>query len=460
MRVEHLGPKSLIDTSLEAGKIPPQAIELEQAVLGASMLERRALQEVSGFLKPQHFYAIPHQIIWKGCCALYDAGNPVDILTITHWLKKSGELDFVGGPFYISQLTNKVASSANVEYHARIIVQEFVAREVIRINAQAMRDGYDPTEDAFDLANRTEAAMAEMLQGILVKSSVKLGDIATEQLENMDKEDAVRFSPTGWEKLNKVLGGGYQGGDLAIIAGRPGMGKSAAAFSDCLFGAQQGCPTALYSLELGEVKTNARMVSINTGIPLAKILSGAKGMEPHELQRIQEFHTAYAELPIYTNFNSGISLPELRADIGRMVRRYGIRKAIIDQLNWVNPGKKVEDRVGAITRGCKLIAQEFDISVILLHQLSRGLLQRGGDKRPELHDLRDSGAAEQDAQLVIFTHRPEYYNIREDEEGDTKGKAQLIVAKHSNGSLATVNLYFDAPCAAYRSEKPTDTLPF
>lgn len=434
--------------------------EMEAAVLGAALLDFKAIPEVAGFLRPEHFLYSPHAMIWGACLRMYEAGEPVDILTMFKHLAKRKEDKAIGGAFYLASLTGKMASSRNIEHHSRIVVQDFVMREVVRLGTHAVKEALDGRDDSFDIAEATERHIAEMLQETAVRSSVKLGDVAAEQLENMDKEDAVRFSPTGWEKLNKVLGGGYQGGDLVILAGRPGMGKSSAGFSDCLFGAQQGCPTALYSLELGEVKTNARMVSINTCIPLAKILSGAKGMESHELQRIQEFHTAYAALPIYTNFNSGISLSELRADIGRMVRRYGIRKAIIDQLNWVTPGSKVKDSVAAITRGCKLIAQEFDITVILLHQLSRGLLQRGGDKRPELHDLRDSGAAEQDAQVVIFTHRPEYYNIREDEEGDTKGKAQLIVAKNSNGSLATVNLYFDAPCAAYRSEKPTDTLPF
>lgn len=443
------------------GQLPPHAAEIEVAVLGAALLDYRAIPEVAGFLRPEHFYTPAHKTIWATCLRMYEASEPVDILTVFKHLKGRGQAEGVGGAVYLSELTGKMASARNIEYHSRIIVQEFIAREMIRIGADAMKDAYAGTDESFDLAAATEKLISELLQETAVKSSVKLGEVAAEQLENMDKENAVKFHPTGWDKLDKNLGGGYQGGDLVIIAGRPGMGKTSAAFSGCLFGAQQGAPTALFSLELGEVKTNARMVSINTGVPLTKVLAGASSMEPHELQKIQEFHAAYAGLPIYTNFNTGLTVPEIRSEIGRMKRRYSITAAYIDQLNWVNVKEKTQDRVGYITRGVKMIAQEFDIPIILLHQLSRGLLSRGGDKRPELQDLRDSGAAEQDAQVVIFTHRPEYYNIREDEEGDTKGKAQLIVAKNSNGHLSTTNLYFDAPCAAYRNSKPTDQgLPF
>lgn len=446
---------SLIDTSLEVGKIPPQAPELEQCVLGAALLDYRAMADV-GFLKPEHFYVDAHKRIWTACMTMYEKGDPIDLVTMCHYLKRSAELDVIGGAFYLATLTGKMASARNIEYHARIIVQEFVAREVIKHSAESMREGYDETEDAFDVAERAEKRVSEMIQDVAVKTSTTLGSVAEEQLTNMDKPRKDVHS-TGFEKLDRALGGGWSDGDLIIIAGRPGMGKSSFAFSSLLASAKRGHPCALFSLELGEAKTNSRLVSIDTGIPLHRILSGAglKGqLTPDDIARMHVRHSEFAKLPVYTNFNNGLTLPELRSEIGRMVRRYGITAAYIDQLTWITAPDRVKDPVGAITRGCKRIALEFDIPIILLHQLSRAVTARKGDNRPELTDLRDSGAAEQDAQVVVFPHRPEYYGTGDDELGSTKGRADIIIAKNTNGPLDTVSLYFDAPCTAFRDEDP------
>jgi len=429
----------------EAGMLPPHAPELEQAVLGAALLDYRAMSDV-GFLKSEHFYVHAHQTIWKACADLYDHGDPVDILTVTHHLKRSGELDTVGGAYYIAGLTSKMASSRNIEYHARIVLQEFVAREIIRHSAESMREGYADTEDAFDVAERAERRVAEMLQEVAIKTGTSLGDIAAEQLANIDQPKKPVHS-TGYESLDRALGGGWSDGDLIIIAGRPGMGKSSFAFSSILASAKRGNPAALFSLELGEKKTNARLQSIDTGIPLGRILEG--GMGEHDMVRIHAHHAAYAKLPIYLNFHNGLSFAELRSEIGRMVRRYGITAAYIDQLYWVKPPERAKDPVGAVTRACKGIAMEFNIPIILLHQLSRAVTART-DNKPELTDLRDSGAAEQDAQVVIFPHRPEYYGAASDDRGSTAGRADIIIAKNSNGPLCTVELEFDAVCTAFR----------
>jgi replicative DNA helicase len=420
------------------------------------MLEAGAFGDVSGWLKAEHMYVPAHRQLWAACLALYERGEAIDMLTVKHELIRRGELEAVGGPFYISQLTNKVASSANVEWHGRIIVQYWVQREVIRIGAEAMRDGYDNTEDAFDLAERTSVMVDKMMEEVARKSSTTLGAVAEEQLGNMDKEKKPVHS-TGFERLDNALGGGWSDGDLVIIAGRPGMGKSSFAFSSLLASAQRGHPCAVFSLELGEVKTNARLLSIYTGIPLHKILSGTEPrgkLNTDDLAKIHATHTAFAKLPIYPNFNNGLTISELRSEVGRMVRRYGITAVYIDQLTWITAPERVKDPVGAITRGCKRIALEFDIPIILLHQLSRAVTARKGDNRPELTDLRDSGAAEQDAQVVVFPHRPEYYGTGSDEGGDTKGRADIIIAKNTNGPLDTVALYFDAQCTAFRDSDP------
>lgn len=437
------------------GKLPPQATEFEVCVLGAALLDYRAMSDV-GFLKPEHFYVNAHNIIWKACLDMYDKGEPIDLTTMCHYLKKRSELDVVGGAFYLASLTGKMASARNIEFHARIIVQEFVAREVIKHSADSMREGYDESEDAFDLADRAEKRVADLIQEVAVKTSTTLGSVAEEQLENLDKPKKEVHS-TGFEKLDKKLGGGWSDGDLIIIAGRPGMGKSSFAFSSLLASAKRGHPCALFSLELGEAKTNSRLVSIDTGIPLHRILSGAgeKGLlTPDDIARMHAKHAEFSKLPVYTNFNNGLTMPELRSEARRMVKRYGITALFIDQLTWVTAPKGVKDPVGAITRGCKQLALELDIPIILLHQLSRALTARKGDNRPELTDLRDSGAAEQDAQVVVFPHRPEYYGAGEDELGSTKGRADIIIAKNTNGETGMVSLYFDAPCTAFRDDDP------
>lgn len=447
---------SLIDTSLEVGKLPPQAPELEKCVLGAALLDYRAMVDV-GFLKPEHFYVDAHKRIWTACVTMYEKGDPIDLVTMCHYLKRSGELDIIGGAFYLATLTGKMASARNIEYHARIIVQEFVAREVIKHSSDSMREGYDVTEDAFEVAERAERRVAEMIQDVAVKTSTTIGAVAEEQLANMDKPRKEVHS-TGFEKLDAALGGGWSDGDLIIIAGRPGMGKSSFAFSSILAAAKRGHGCGLFSLELGEIKTNARLQSIDTGIPLARILSGSGvggKLDTSDIARMHEKHNAYAALPIFPNFNNGLTIPELRSEVGRMVRRHGITAVYIDQLTWITAPERVKDAVGAITRACKRIALEFDIPVILLHQLSRAVTSRkGGDNKPELTDLRDSGAAEQDAQVVVFPHRPEYYGTGDDELGSTKGRADIIIAKNTNGPLDTVSLYFDAGCTAFRDSDP------
>lgn len=434
--------------STEAGNIPPQAPEAEQAALGAVLSDYRAMNEV-GFLKPEHFYVNAHRAVFEVCTALHEAGNPIDLLTVTMELRKVGKLDIVGGPFYLSKLTNKIASTRNVEYHARIVVQEFVAREVIRISQEAVMDGYDPSSDAFDVADSAERRIAEMMEEVARKTSVTIGDVAREHLENLDKP-TVNCRTTGFEALDKVLNGGYGYGDLIIIAGRPAMGKTSAAFSGMYNAVAAGHPTALFSLELGEAKTNARLISIGTGIPVTTVISGKYSAE--QLERLHAHHATYSKMPLYTNFATGLSIAELRSEIGRMKRRNGITAAYIDQLTWVKAPKN-EDHVSAVTMACKKMAVEFDMPIILLHQLSRDVTKRkDSGMKPELTDLRDSGSAEQNAQVVIFAHRPEYYGIHADDEGPTAGRADLIVAKNSNGPLGLARLRFDGPCTAFRED--------
>ncbi len=440
----------LLYTALEAGKMPPQAPELEQAVLGAVMIDQDALVVVMGFLRHEQFYVHAHQLVFRAIEALWTDGKPVDILTVTMQLRKAGDLDTVGGPFFIGQLTNKVASGANVEAHARGIMEEWARREVIRIGHEAAFKAQDEREDVFDAIEATESAYMAIQQAVSIKSGESIGDVATEFLRDIDKPKPKRHS-TGLRDLDKALGGGWSNCDLIIIAGRPAMGKTSAAFSMLYNSASAGHPCGLFSLELGREKTNARLISIGTGIPVPAILAGSYA--PDHMQRIHEHHARYVKLPVQVNFATGIGLAELKSEAYRMKKAENISALFIDQLNWVRAAKGEKDPVGAITRALKHLAVALDIPIICLHQLSRAVETRGGDKRPQLTDLRDSGAAEQDAQVVIFVPRPEYYGVTDDTQGSTVGRADLIIAKNSNGPTDTVRVRFDAHCARFRDDE-------
>jgi replicative DNA helicase len=426
---------------------PPNAPELEQAVLGAVLIDPDALVLVMGFLRAEHFYNPSHRSIYGACEALFSAGPPAELLTVVQQLRKMGELAAAGGPQYLAELTNKVASGANVEVHARIVMQEWARREVMRIGKEAAAKAQDEREDVFDAMDATEAAYMAIQQAVSIKAGESIAELATEFLRDLDKPKPQRHS-TGLRDLDKALGGGWSGGDLILIAGRPAMGKTSAAFSMVYNSAQAGHASGLFSLELGREKTNARLVSIGTGIPVPVILAGGYGVD--NLKRIHEHHVSYVKMPVQVNFATGIGIAELRSEVSRMKKAASITALFIDQLNWIRAPKGEKDPVGAVTRALKNIAMEHNIPVVCLHQLSRAVETRGGDKRPQLTDLRDSGAAEQDAQVVIFVHRPEYYGVTDDNEGSTVGRADLIIAKNSNGPTGSVRVRFDAHCARFR----------
>jgi len=454
----------------EAGKLPPHAPELEQAVLGACMLEADCVDLVMGVLRPDRFYVLAHQMIFAAIERLYEKSQPIDLLTITIELRAAGELDAAGGPLYVTQLTNKVASSANVEYHARIVQQLWAKREVIKIASKVSRLGYDPSEDVFDLIDGADNSLQALTDVLGSRGSLTIAQVASEFMDGLERDPKPRHS-TGLAALDKQLGGGWTNGELAILAGRPGMGKTSAALSMVYSSAKAGHATGLFSMEIGQERTNLRMVSIGTGIPMA-VLSRGKGMSADDLKAVHEHHGVYTKLPVVCNFSSALTLSEIRSEARRMKRAHKVTAILIDQLGWILPPHGVRDPVGAITRGLKRIASDLDIPVVVLHQLSRATTARP-DKVPQLTDLRESGAAEQDAQVVVFVHRPEYYNIMDDEHGSTRGMADLIVAKNSNGPTGSVRVRFDAQCTRFSDlisgeakeaepepETPTDPLPF
>ena len=438
-------------TEEEAGKLPPHAEDLEQAILGACMLEPKCVDLVMGILRPDRFYVRAHSMVFAAIERLYEKSMPIELLSVAQELRAAGQLDAVGGPFYVSQLTNKVASSANVEYHARIVQQCWAKREVIRIAAQVTRSGYEHTEDVFDLIDGADNSLQALTDVLGSRGSLTIAQVAAEFMEGLERDPKPRHS-TGLMALDKQLGGGWTNGELAILAGRPGMGKTSAALSMVYSSAKAGHATGLFSMEIGQERTNLRMVSIGTGIPMA-VLSRGKGMSADDLKAVHEHHGVYTKLPVVCNFSSALTLSEIRSEARRMKRAHKVTAILIDQLGWILPPHGVRDPVGAITRGLKRIASDLDIPVVVLHQLSRATTTRP-DKVPQLTDLRESGAAEQDAQVVVFVHRPEYYNIMDDEHGSTRGMADLIVAKNSNGPTGSARVRFEAQCTRFSDITP------
>ena len=432
------------------GKLPPQAIELEEAVLGALMLDNEALSDTIDILKPEYFYKMEHQKIFDAIIVLFNESKPVDILTVIEQLKKAGELENIGGAFYITQLTNNVASSANTEYHARIIVEKFIQRSLIQISSTIIKESFDETIDVFDLLSKAEQDLFSVTAGSLRKSYDKMSVLITNAIQNIEelknKEDGLSGVPSGFSKLDRVTSG-WQKSDLIIIAARPGMGKTALALTMARnIAINHKPPIGIFSLEMSSEQLVNRLISSESEIPSGKLRKG--NLEEYEFVQLHEKIRDLAEAPIYIDDTPGLSVFELRAKARRLVKNHGVQIIIVDYLQLMTAGGNKsgnrEQEISAISRSLKGIAKELKIPVIALSQLNRGVESRTStSKRPILADLRESGAIEQDADIVTFIYRPEYYKIYEWENSDdSRGQAEIIIAKHRNGSLENIRLKF------------------
>ncbi|MEY3051256.1 MAG: primary replicative helicase [Bacteroidota bacterium] len=433
------------------GKVPPQAIPLEEAVLGAMMLERDALPVILDILRPESFYTDAHQLIYRAILRLFERSHPIDLLTVQEELRKSGDLEAVGGAYYLVELTNRVASSANIEYHARIVAQKHIQRELIKVSTQIIRDAYEDTTDVFTLLDDAEKGLFAVTQNNLSRQYQSMGELAGKTLKLLEelkgKEDGLTGVPTGFTALDRLTSG-WQPSDLIIVAARPGMGKTSftlalAHNAAMLF--QKG--VALFSLEMSSIQLVQRLISMESEISASKMRSGK--LESYEWEQLHATIERMGEAPIFIDDTPAINIFELRAKCRRLKMQHDIQLIIIDYLQLMsggmenNRGGNREQEISAISRALKGLAKELNVPVIALSQLSRAVEVRGGPKRPQLSDLRESGAIEQDADIVTFIYRPEYYQILEDESGQSlKGIAEIIIAKHRNGALDTVKLRF------------------
>jgi replicative DNA helicase len=434
--------------ALDYGKIPPQALDLEEAVLGAIMLEKDAILTVLDILVPESFYKEAHQQVYEVAQSLSRKEKPIDLLTVTEELRRLEKLETVGGASFIAQLTSRVGSAAHLEYHARIVAQKYIQRELIRVSSDIQERAYDEGTDVDDLLDYSERELLNIAEGHIKKETVKIAALLKKAIEQIDeagkREDSLSGVPSGFTKLDRITSG-WQKSDLIIVAARPSMGKTAFVLSMARnMAVEHNRPVAFFSLEMSSIQLVNRLIIGETQLPSDKIRTGR--LENYEWEQLEYKIKDLEKAPIYVDDTPAISIFEFRAKCRRLKQKYDIQAVVIDYLQLMTGSRETgsrEQEVSNISRSLKSVAKELDIPVIALSQLNRSVEMRSGNKRPQLSDLRESGAIEQDADLVIFIHRSEYYGLDVDDEGNSlKGIAEIIVSKHRNGPVGEVRLKF------------------
>ena len=434
----------------EYGKLPPQALELEEDVLGAVMLEKDAYSMISDLLKPSYFYKTSHQKIFEAIVGLALHQSPIDMHTVTEMLRKNGTLEEVGGAYAIAMLTSRVSSAAHLIYHSQIIVQKYLARELIRLSSDIQTKAFDEKMDVDDLMQEAEGKLFEITQQNLKKDVVQINPVIEEARKRM-KDAATREGssgvPSGFTELDKITSG-WQKSDLIIIAARPAMGKTAFILSMAKnMAVNKNVPVAVFSLEMSNVQLVNRLLMNVCSLEGEKIKNGT--LTADEWERFDKNVNQLLDAPVFVDDTPSLSIFELRSKARRLMKEHNIQCIVIDYLQLMNASGMTfgsrEQEVSLISRSLKGLAKELDIPIIALSQLNRGVEGRAGNegKRPQLSDLRESGAIEQDADMVCFIHRPEYYGIHTDAEGNSNaGIAEIIIAKHRNGAVGDVRLKF------------------
>jgi replicative DNA helicase len=436
-------------SALAYERIQPQAVELEEAVLGAVMLDKDAISVVLDILKPESFYKPAHQKIYEGMIRLFETNQPIDTLTVREMLHKTKILEEVGGLSYILELANKVASSANLEYHARIVAQKFVQRELIKISTGTIQDCFEDTKDVFDLLDSAEQGLYEITDNYLRRGYESVGSLvrmAQNRLETMSHLDSgLSGTASGFPELDDITSG-WQKSNLIIVAARPGMGKTSFTLALARNAAMDyQTPVALFSLEMNNLELVNRLISMEAEIEGTK-MRNAK-LDEDDWNKLNHAINKLSEAPIYIDDTPSLNVFELRAKCRRLHQQYKIGLVIIDYLQLMTLGSvdkkgNREQEISTISRALKSLAKEINIPVIALSQLNRAAETQSKDnKRPQLSNLRESGAIEQDADMVMFIYRPEYYELENTFEMP-KGYTELIIAKHRNGATGTVGMKF------------------
>lgn len=439
------------------GKLPPQDIELEESLLGSILNYSDLLIDIEESLKADHFYNEANKNVYKAITSLSTGNNPIDISTVTAELRKMGLLESCGGMYYITSLLGKSLGARSLEFHSKIITQKFLQRELIRNSSETIADAYEDTIDVFDLIERHDSGMMNIVSSTQAKSAESIGELLDRQIEELSKpvEDGLTGVGSGFRDLDKITGG-WQKTDLIIIAARPAMGKTAFVMS-CARNAAVDFkkPVAVFSLEMSSMQLTLRLLSNETGIHLERLRK--KHVKPHEIADIVLKSKMLKDSKIEIDDTASLSIFEFRSKCRRLKKQFGIEMIVVDYLQLMDGSDKNgktgnrDAEIGKISRGLKGVAKELDIPVLALSQLSRSSESRPGSKRPMLSDLRESGNIEQDADMVLFLHRPEYYGITEDQNGiSVSNLCEVIIAKNRQGVCDTVNLNFNGAFMKFR----------
>jgi len=448
------------------GKTPPQALEVEEAVLGALMIDQNALNNSIQMLRPEYFYKPEHQLIFRAICTLFEQSKPVDMLTVSQQLMRDGQFEAAGGGMYLSQLTSRVVSAAHIEFHSRIISEKYIQREVIRTCTETLTKAYDETTDVLDLLDETERSLMDIDEKNFHSEYHNMSDVlqtALSQIEEAQNSDSSYSGvPSGFTDLDRLTAG-FQAGTLIILAARPAMGKTAFALSMARnIAIDMGKPIAFFSLEMTAVELVMRLISSESGISGDRLKKGEK-LPEEEKKMLYARTQVLNEAPIYIDDTPQLSIFELRAKCRRLKQQHNIGMVFIDYLQLMQAAGEMsrngnrEQEISMISRQLKALSKELGIPVLALSQLSRAVETRGGTKKPQLSDLRESGAIEQDADIVMFIYRPEYYQIYEDSNGSTLGMADIILAKHRSGETGEVRLKFVKQFAKFENRDVIDS---
>jgi len=448
----------------EAGKVPPQALDLEQAVIGAMMLEQDSAILGLDILKSECFYNDQNKKIFEAIQELSRNNKTIDILTVKDELFKEGLLEEVGGAYYLTELTSKVTSGAHVEYHARIVYQKYVQRELIKVSSEVQKRVYEQSEDVDDTLEYGQNQLFTLSEGAMKREARSIQLVLNDAIEQIQdaakKPQGISGVPSGFTSLDKITSG-WQNSDLVIIAARPSMGKTAFILSMCRnIAVEFNMPVAIFSLEMSSVQLAKRLLVAESELPSEKIRSGR--LEQYEWDHLMRKTNRLVTSPMFVDETPALSVFELRAKARRLVSHNDVKLIVIDYLQLMtghgdNKGGNREQEVSSISRSLKALAKELNVPIIALSQLNRAAELRSGDKKPMLADLRESGAIEQDADIVIFIHRPEKFGFNEREGVSLKGVANIIIAKHRNGAVTDIDLKFIENYAKFTDfNDPTD----
>lgn len=441
--------KKIDNIGLDIGKVPPQALDIEEAVLGALLLEPNAVTEALEILTEECFYKEVNRKIFTAIRSLATVHSPIDIFTVAEELKKKNALEEIGGPYYLSQLSSKIGAAAHIEYHTKILVQKYIQRELISISYEVQKDSFDDVMPVDDLLDKTQQKFFTLAEKNMRKETQPIQEVINSVILDLEatqsRTDGLSGVPSGYSGIDRITLG-WQASDLIILAARPAMGKTAFVLTMARnMAVDHKIPTAVFSLEMSSAQLVKRLMISETGLPSNKIKGGEKLAE-YEWVQIHERLKNLSSSPLYIDDTPSLSIHEFRSKARRLVRNAGVKMIIIDYLQLMTGPPELrsfrEQEVSSISRSLKAVAKELNVPIIALSQLSRAVETRGGNKRPQLSDLRESGAIEQDADIVMFIHRPEYYGVEDDIT--VKGLAEVIIAKHRNGSVGDVKMRFIA----------------